>query len=219
MNRNESESCWENALKAMGFVNALRAEGFVNALKAIGADFQYKNNSMTFAKNGFVMVVNYNPLKDDYLGTIMTHYVYDRLCLAYEEKEHELIPFDLSMAQFAWAYGWGHDFSKNNMDAEKAFEYITSVESVTYKDMNKIGLRNGDALFMVREFADEKPKSEFGVDDNYYLIGVFNDFDKAMDVACKTSYDNRAIDIVPAIMNAVYTGDEKPWLGGGWWIE
>lgn len=216
---NEHESCWNNKLEAMGFVNALKAEGFVNALKAIGADFQYKNNSMTFAKNGFVMVVDYNPLKDDYLGTIMTCYVYDKLCLAYEEKEYELIPFGLSMAQFAWAYGWGHDFSKDNMDAENAFEYLSSVVSALYKNMNKIGHYNGEALFMVREFVDEKPKGELGVADSYYLIGAFNSFGQAMDVACKASYDNRTIDIVPVIMNATYVGNEKPYLGGGWYIE
>jgi hypothetical protein len=40
-----------------------------------------------------------------------------------------------------------------------------------------------------------------------------------MDVACKASYDDHTIDIVPVIMNAVYAEDEKPWLGGGWWID
>lgn len=214
MNMNKHESCWTNALKAMGFVNALRAEGFVNAMKEMGADFQYKNNSMTFAKNGFVMVVDYNPLKDDYLGTIMTYYVYTQLCDFYENMD-----FNLSLAQFAWAYGWGHDFGKDNMDAENAFEYLSSVVSAPYKNMNKVGHYNGDAIFMVREFVDEKKKGEYGVADSYYLIGAFNNFDQAMDVACKANLENRVIDIVPAIMNTTYIGDEKPYLGGGWYID
>jgi hypothetical protein len=214
MNINERESCWEKALNAMGFVHALRAEGLVNALKASGADFQYKNNSMTFSKNGFVMVVDYNPLNDDYLGTIMTYYVYTQLCDFYENMD-----FNLSLAQFAWAYGWGHDFSKDHMNAENAFEYLSSVVSAPYKNMNKMGHFNCDVIFMVREFVDEKPKGEFGVADSYYLIGAFNNFNHAMDVACKASYENRAIDIVPVIMNITYVGNDMPYLGGGWYID
>jgi hypothetical protein len=126
--------------------------------------------------------------------------------------------FNLSLAQFACAYGWGHDFSQDNMDAENAFEYLSSTISAPYKNMNKIGHSNGDALFLVREFIDKKPTGVFGVNDNYYLIGAFNNFDQAMNVACELRSNNRVIDIVPVVMNIVYQGNEKPWLGGGWWI-
>ena len=210
MNMNEHKS---------SLIDEIKIIGFINALKDIGAEFRRNNDSMVFSKNGYVLVVDDDHLHDDYLGAIMTRYVYDKLCLAYEEKMCELIPFNLSMAQFAWAYGWGHDFREDRMDAENTFEYIFSSESAPYKNVNRIGRFNGDALFMVREYADEKPNGEFGVDDHYYLVGAFNSLGKAMDVACEARLENRSIDIVPVIMNAVYVDDEKPWLGGGWWIE
>lgn len=190
----------------------------IDALKAIGADYQHKHDSMTFAKNGFVIVVDYNPLNGDYIGAIMTYYVYAQLCDFYENMS-----FNLSLAQFAWTYGWGYDFSKDRMSAENAFKHVITMESAPYHRINRLSRYfNHDAMYLVREYVDSKPKGEFGIDDDYYLVGAFTNFNKAMEVACEAhakKTEKSEISIIPVIMNAVYLDEDKPHLGGSWYIE
>jgi hypothetical protein len=191
MNKHQYESC------------------MINTLRGIGSDYQEKYESMIFAKNGIVLVADYNEAANCCIGSIMTHYVYSQLCSIYEDENPKM-----TLAAFAWSYGWGYDFTQNsNMDAIHAFQYAASIISYPIWSVNRIGAANGVVAYIVREKTNGIPANGHGIHDTYSLIGVFTDIASALQAASSCDGDSSNIATIPIVMDTVYATDAKPCLG------
>ena len=79
-------------------------------------------------------------------------------------------------------------------------------------------------MYLVVRYVDELPKGERGVDDSYYAIGLFPDEETAKSVketemtTNPVEYDDE-VAIIPIVVGKVYQDSERPYLGGGMYVE
>lgn len=81
-------------------------------------------------------------------------------------------------------------------------------------------------LYVVILYTDELPKHEYGVNDNHYLIGIFDDKDIAEAVKYNTEmkiekegvFDSAEVEVKEVIANKLYDNGEF-YIGGGFYIE
>lgn len=85
-----------------------------------------------------------------------------------------------------------------------------------------------DTLYLVRQYIDELPKHEYGVNDSYSLVGLFSDVETAFSVRDKILSDlkknpdedrREQIDVLGVTPNRLYEEAQQPFLGGGYYIE
>lgn len=82
-------------------------------------------------------------------------------------------------------------------------------------------------MYMVVRYVDNLPKYEYGVDDSYYLVGIFSD--KALADAMKDFREAQAkhngygdimsFEVKEVVLNKLYGEDNEIFLGGGYYIE
>jgi hypothetical protein len=170
----------------------------INTLRAIGADYQQKHGSMTFARNGIVVIADYHEVAERCVGTVLTYHAYALLCDAYESSKTTD-----SLAVFAWGHGWGYDiFSAQNIDVVQALQYINSLDSAPYLGLNKIGYESGHVIYFVKE----------RLVNCRVLIGAYNELDNAFE-ATKSKCTNSTVEITPLIVDVTYPRDQRPYMG------
>lgn len=85
-----------------------------------------------------------------------------------------------------------------------------------------------DTLYLVRQYVDELEKGVYGVNDSYFLVGLFSDVGTAFFVRDKILSDlkenqdedrREQIDVLGVTPNRLYEEAQQPFLGGGYYIE
>ena len=195
---------------------------FMEQMKNIGAAGGPRVNCFVYHKDDIVLVANYRPVDGAIIGAVLTTGAFDEMMIDSREASSSL-----PLGYFAWAYRYGYDFLENGMDAVAAFKYATNQGPTGSMDMT--GRYYEDIVYIVREYVDAKAPGEYGVDDSFNLVGIFNDIDTAEAVAADvlkeeprrindTINAKHDVTIIPAYMNRKYEG-YRPALGGSWYIE
>lgn len=78
------------------------------------------------------------------------------------------------------------------------------------------------SLYAIRRFSDELPGGEYGVNDQFYLVGAFSDRDYAIDEwkALNAEADEgERYELFVFVPDRLYLWHEQPWLGGGCYFD
>lgn len=79
-------------------------------------------------------------------------------------------------------------------------------------------------MYLVVRYVDELEKDERGINDSYYAIGLFPDEETAKSVketemeTNPVEYDDE-VAIIPIEVGKVYQESERPYIGGGMYVE
>lgn len=87
-------------------------------------------------------------------------------------------------------------------------------------------------MYLVRRYVNELPQGAYGVDNSYYIVGLFDSEEKAkaamkkaVGQARETDFDEQyechitTIDIIPIEVNKAYKEDDQIYYGGGFYVE
>ena len=87
-------------------------------------------------------------------------------------------------------------------------------------------------MYLVRRYVDGYPGGRYGVDDSYYMVGLFSDeavanatkekaIAQAKETDCIEQYIGRVteIDIIPIEVDKIYDNESQIYLGGGFYVE
>lgn len=76
-------------------------------------------------------------------------------------------------------------------------------------------------VYMVRRYEDQLDERDYGVDDNYYLVGIYATRKKAEYAFNKLSQEEQSWNnpIIEIEIDKTYPAGCGPWLGGGSYIE
>lgn len=192
-----------------------KVKEFMNTMNELGASGGPQVNCFVYHKNGIVLVANYRYADGEIIGAIMTSYVYDNMMLDRREETNSL-----PCGYFAWTYKYGFDYLSSGWNAVNAFKY--AINQGPTAAMNTLGACYHDVMYLVREYVDSKPKGEYGVHDDFNLVGIFEDIHVAEDAAEEVlketgSWNDHDVAIIPVIMNHKYA--TRPQLGGSCYIE
>lgn len=198
--------------------NAERVQEFVNKMKEAGIKGGSEYDSYVYEQDGIVAVVAYRPVDGELVGSIMTKYVFEQMKI---DRRNSMSP--LSVAYFAWAYGYGYNFVEECISPEYIMAHIKGFSHL-YVKMNKMGRFYRDIMFMVLEWRDTKPKGEYGVQEEGYVIGIHSDIERAeymmeRAMANKPVCNSRVFSIKPMAVNTILEEDEYVSIGGVCCIE
>lgn len=87
-------------------------------------------------------------------------------------------------------------------------------------------------MYLVKAYVDCLAHHEYGVNDSYYVVGLFDSEEKANEAmqkaeahARETDYEDQydrqstAIEIIPIEVNKMYEDKEQIYLGGSLYVE
>ena len=188
---------------------------FMDTMKAFGAAGGPHVDCFVYFKDDIVLVANYRAVDGAMVGSVMTQDVYEEMMCDRKETLSTL-----PLGYFAWAHRYGFDYLSRGMDAVTAFKYAVNQGAVAEMDMS--GNHYDNVMYLVREYINAKIKGEYGVNDEFNLVGIFADIHEAekvaKDVLAEDGYINEHdVTIIPVVLNRKY--DNRPNLGGSWYIE
>lgn len=160
----------------------------------------------------YVAILTYRPIRDEIIGSVMTHDVFEKFQKIYEFYGDEL----KNMALFAWSRDWGQRIGSN------CCEY-SNIEIIFKYDMHllddcKLGHLHAP-LYLVRYGRDFKGRGDCGVNYHYYLAGIFEHINKAESILREVKKQGCSdCDILPVQKETAFN-DDSIWLGGADYIE
>ena len=195
-----------------------RVKNFVEKMEAIGAAGGSEYDSYVYEKDDFVLVATYRPVDGEMVGRIMTKHVYEQMKLNMRNGV-----FSLPNGYFAWAYGYGYDYMKDGISPEYIMEHLADWTHI-YAAANTAGRYFGQVVYMVVDWRDTKPKGEYGVQEDYYVVGITDDIERAeymveRAMADKPDWNDRALTIKPVMFNTILDGNDRVYIGGTCCIE
>ena len=179
---------------------------FMTDMNLIGAVGGPDYDSYIYKKDGYVLVAAYRPLDDQLISNLMTEDVYKQLC-----KDADGKCFDLSLAYFAWTYGYGYYLNKDNISPISALQDTNN--HVSLKDK---AARIGElqpTLYVVT--MTEQQEEILGTTNTEYIIGLSDDVRQAEYFiervsAEKPTSTNRKYTISPVKVNTVLNPEDRP---------
>lgn len=173
-------------------------------------------HSIECCKDGVWLVVSYVPATDDFVGAIMTEYVHNKMMLDMKQAK-EYLP----AGYFAWAHKYGFDYKSNGWSPANIFQ---SISIINIKLLNQVGTMNENMLYIVQEYIDDKPKGEYGVKEEYRLVGVFDNVLQAENAAVKVlsedgEWNTHDVQIIPTVLNNLMSAENRCILSQCFYIE
>lgn len=77
-------------------------------------------------------------------------------------------------------------------------------------------------VYLVRRYENHLDEGQYGVDDNYYLVGIYATKKKAEYAASHLTENENpllGLQIIGVEVDHTYPANLGPWLGGGSYIE
>lgn len=195
----------------------LTVKDFVAKMTEVGCTGGSASDSYVYEKDGITLVVAYRPVDDKMVGAFMTTEVFQQL-----QQDFENTKVDLSLAYFAWTYGYGVSVDRLHMAPQLIMEHLDKWHDRIYKNATRMGtLCMVDYVVTVCE--DTLPDDEYGVQDEYFIVGVSRDVRQAEYMVERGMAEEpdipRDFRITPIKVNVVLKPDEQVLIGGSHYIE
>lgn len=192
---------------------------FEAKMKETGAIGTSKLGSYIYEKDGYILVAAYRPIDGKFVGSIMTANVYQSLLNDAVWPRMN----DMSLAYFAWTYGYGYDITNQRMDVTYIMSHLDKWHPML-DNAHKMGTPNNPVMYTVVEYLDTLPHEEYGVQEEYNIIGITDDIHQAeyiieRNMADKVDCNERSFAIHPIKINIPLSPSEKIYVGGACYIE
>lgn len=115
-------------------------------------------------------------------------------------------------------------FNAEDGQGEYILTYTGKRVKVTDEMKGKFSKVKRTNVYVVIRYADTLPEHEYGVSDDYYLVGIFKDPECALEARDATTFrfnepEREFVHVLVVEMNKEYEPNEQLFLGGGYYIE